>query len=322
MRALVFDRFGGPDVLDWREIPDPEPRAGHAIVRLRAIGLNFADVYRRRGSYHLVGSPPYVAGYEGAGVVEVTPDGGSFRVGDRVAFADSPHANAERVLVPHDRLVPLPEAVPFDVAAAILLQGWTAQYLVRDSHLVQPGEEVLVHAAGGGVGLLLVQMARRSGARVLALASSEDKRQAALEAGADGAMDASGPWVAAVAAWSRHGGVDVVYDSVGTTLGQSFAATRIGGCVVFYGMAGGDPPPVDPRVLMDRSLTLTGGDLWNVLRTPDERRARAAELFLDVARGTLVPRIARRFPLAEGARAHAFLESRAAIGKVLLIPDL
>jgi len=200
MRALTFSRFGGPEVLVYREVPDPELLPGHALVRMHAIGLNFADVYRRRGAYHLAGSPPYIAGYEGAGTVVGFGAAASeapvhpFAIGDRVAFADSPYANAELVAVPVEKLIPLPDGVPFETAAALLLQGLTAQYLVRDSYPVAEGDDVLVHAAAGGVGLLLVQIARQLGARVFALASTEEKRAAAREAGAKEAHDSSGGW--------------------------------------------------------------------------------------------------------------------------------
>ena len=323
MKALAFDHFGGPKVLAFRDVPDPEPRAGHAIVRLRAIGLNFADVYRRRGNYHLVGDPPWIAGYEGAGVVEsiVEPAAGEgpFQVGDCVGFADSPFANAELVSVPFDKLIPLPEDVSFETAAALLLQGLTAQYLTRDSHPLRGNESALVHAAAGGVGLLLVQIAKALGARVLGVTSSEAKRGAVLDAGADAAVLDAEDWVAAARDFAP-GGVDVAYDSVGSTLMRSFEAVRTGGHVVFYGMAGGDPPLVDPRMLMDSSKSLTGGDLWNVLRTADDRRGRAAELFGWVRAGNLRVNVVARFPLAEGAAAHALLESRRSSGKILLIP--
>jgi NADPH2:quinone reductase len=324
MRALTFSRFGGPEVLEIREVPGPLSQPGHAIVRLEAIGLNFADVYRRRGSYHLRGEPPWIAGYEGAGtVVSAHPHGREvalFHPGDRVAFADSPHANAELVSVPFEKLIPLPDDVSAETAAALLLQGLTAQYLTRDSHAVRKGEAVLVHAAAGGVGLLLVQIARRLGGRVIGLTSSAEKAAAARDAGAEETALYHEDWVDAAQRFNGGAGVDVAYDSVGSTLPHSFEAVRIGGQVVFYGMAGGDPPLVDPRLLMDTSKTLTGGDLWNVLRTPEDRRTRAAELFAWLRDGTLRLRIAARYPLAEGAAAHAFLESRQSVGKVLLVP--
>lgn len=323
MKALAFDRFGGPEVLALRDVPDPAPQPGHAVVRMKAIGLNFADVYRRRGNYHLAGEPPWIAGYEGAGVVESAGESpfqvAPFQVGDRVGFADSPFANAELVSVPFDKLIPLPEDIPFETAAALLLQGLTAQYLTRDSHPLRRGESALVHAAAGGVGLLLVQIAKALGAHVLGVTSSAAKAQAVLDAGADAVALDSQDWVAAARDLAA-GGVDIAYDSVGSTLMRSFEAVRTGGHVVFYGMAGGDPPLVDPRMLMDTSKRLTGGDLWNVLRTAEDRRSRAAELFGWVRAGSLKVQIAARFPLAEGAAAHALLESRQSSGKVLLIP--
>jgi NADPH:quinone reductase len=319
VKALAFDHFGGPEVLTLRDVPDPAPQPGHAVVRTRAIGLNFADIYRRRGNYHLAGDPPWIAGYEGAGVVESAAGESPFQVGDRVGFADSPFANAELVSVPFDKLIPLPDDIPFETAAALLLQGLTAQYLTRDSHPLQRGESALVHAAAGGVGLLLVQIAKALGARVLGVTSSAAKAQAVLDAGADAVALDSADWVAAAHSLAP-GGVDVAYDSVGSTLMRSFEAVRTGGHVVFYGMAGGDPPLVDPRMLMDTSKRLTGGDLWNVLRTAEDRRSRAAELFGWVRAGSLKVNVAARFPLAEGAAAHAFLESRRSSGKVLLIP--
>ena len=319
MNVLSFDSFGAPDVLRYRPHPDPTPGPAQALVRTRAIGLNFADVYRRKGTYHLAGSPPYIAGYEGAGEIVSAPAGSGFAPGDRVGFADMPFANAELVAVDLAKLIPLPDDIGFDTAAAVLLQGLTAQYLVRDSHALKSGERVLVHAAAGGVGGLLVQLCKALGARVLGLTSSEAKAAQAREAGADAVELYSQDWVAAAQAFAP-GGVDVVYDSVGSTLAQSFAAARTGGHVVFYGMAGGDPPPVDPRMLMDTSKSLTGGDLWNVLTSADERRSRAGELFGWVRSGRLRVPVDSRFALADGAQAHARLESRASTGKVLLIP--
>lgn len=320
MHALCFERFGGPEVLAWREFPDPGPQPGHVIVRMQAIGLNFADVYRRRGRYHLAGPPPYIAGYEGAGVIASAPAGAPFPAGTRVGFADSPFANAELVSVPFEKLIPLPGEISAETAAAVLLQGLTAHYLTRDSHPLQPGETAVVHAAAGGVGLLLVQVARILGARVIALVSSEAKRTAARDAGADLVFLSSENWPQLVRDATAGRGADVVYDSIGSTLPASLAAARTGGRVVFYGMSGGDPAPVDPRLLMDRSLTLTGGDLWNVLTSAEQRRLRAAELFGWISSGRVVVRLARKFPLRDGAAAHVFLESRAAIGKVLLLP--
>ncbi len=312
MKALSFERFGDASVLQYTDLPDPEPRPGHALVRTAAIGLNFADIYRRNGNYHLAGNPPWILGYEAAGTVE-SIDGDGFAPGARVAFADAPHANAELVSVPVEKLIALPDDVEFDIAAAVMLQGLTAQYLAEESHRIVAGESVLVHAAAGGVGLLLVQYAKAAGARVTGLVSSEEKRQAALDAGADEALLYRD-------GWPIRDRFDVVYDSVGTTLAQSLDAARVRGTVVFYGMAAGDPEPVNPRRLMDESKTLTGGDLWNFLTSADERRSRAARLFASIRSGAIRPRIAAKFALRDGANAHRFLEGRGAIGKVLLIP--
>jgi len=326
MKALVFDGFGDADVLRYGEIDEPVLGAGQALIRMKAIGLNFADVYRRRGNYHLVGEPPYILGYEGAGVVAaIHAEGGvatRYKVGDRVAFADSPHANAEYVAVPLDHLIPLPDDISFETASAVLLQGLTAQYLLRDSHPLVAGESVLVHAAAGGVGLYLTQLAKSEGGFVVGLVSTESKRQAVLDAGADLVLLSGSDWVASGRAATASGrGFDVVYDSVGVTLRDSLRAARTGGHVVFYGMSGGDPEPVDPRLLMDESKSLTGGDLWNVLTNAEERIARSNALFAMIRERRLEVRVAKSFALRDGAAAHRFLESRQAIGKVLLIPD-
>ena len=322
MRALTFEKFGGPEVLQWSQVPDPEVPPGHALVKLAAAGLNFADIYRRNGNYHMDATPPWILGYEGAGVVVSMSSGDAqgFQAGSRVGFWVAPRANAQLVAVPFDKLIALPDDVGFDVAAALLLQGLTAQYLVADSYRVEAGDWALVHAAAGGVGLLLTQMLVARGAKVIALASSAEKQAAARDAGALHTSDYDADWVELVREWSG-GGADVVYESVGATLTESLAATRTGGTVVFYGFAGGEPKPVDPRALMDRSLTLTGGDLWNVLTGPEERRARARELFSMWRAGHLKPTIAARIPMQDGAAGHRLLAGRTIIGKILLIVE-
>lgn len=322
MKALCFSEFGGSEVLKYQDLPAPTAQPGCAIVRMQAIGLNFADIYRRRGNYHIAGEPPYILGYEGAGVIESVElnENSSihFQVGDRVAFADSPFANAELVSIPLEKLIPLPAEISFEVAAALLLQGLTAQYLINDSHKLQAGETILVHAVAGGVGLLLTQLAKLKGAKVWGLTSTTAKGDIALQAGADRVWNYSAPWVNEILQSSK--GVDVVYDSIGSTLNDSFKATRTGGHVVFYGMAGGEPPAIDPRMLMDTSKTLTGGDLWNMLTSQTERIRRANELFELVGADKLQPLISQTFALADGAQAHDYLEGRGSIGKILLIP--
>ncbi len=296
VQALFFRSFGGPEVLEYGEVPDPATGPGEALVRTTTIGLNFADIYRRRGNYHLEGGPPYIAGYEAAGVIE-SPGRGApawMKRGTRVAFADSPFANAELVSVQHEKLIPLPDDVSDDAAAALLLQGLTALVLCTDSYRVRADDTAVVHAAAGGVGLLLVQMLKAKGARVISFASSDVKRRAALAAGADEAYGYE-QWPQ-----TAHGS-DVVFDSVGTTLSESIESVRTGGTIVFYGFAGGNPPRIDPRVLMDGSKHVVGADLWNVLTSHHERVERSKELFEHVRRGRLNPRIARTFALEEGA---------------------
>jgi NADPH:quinone reductase len=319
VHALVFHEFGAAEVLRYEQVPDPVPGPGQALVRMRAIGLNFADVYRRKGNYHLAGTPPWILGYEGAGEVVSAPAGCGLSPGQRVGFADSPFSNAQLCAVDVDRLVPLPDDISFETAGGSLLQGLTAQYLCRDSYAVRAGDWAVVHAAAGGVGLLLTQMLRHLGAQVVGIASTEAKRQAVRDAGAQFVLPTEG-WAQAVKSVTGGRGADVVYDSVGTTLRDSLDAARVGGTVVFYGMAAGDPAPVDPRLLMDRSLTLVGGDLWNVLTTAHERRTRATELFGWIQSGVVKLRVSQTHALRDGAQAHRELEGRQVIGKIVLLP--
>ncbi|MTH51953.1 zinc-binding dehydrogenase [Bacillus mangrovi] len=321
MKALVFELFGGPEVLQYREIATPLCRPDGVLVKVESIGVNYADIYRRKGNYHLAGDPPYILGYEGAGVVaEAGSQVKDLRPGDRICFADVPYANAEYIFVPADHAIPLPDGISFDTAAAVMLQGLTAQYLTRDSFPVKEGDTAVVHAAAGGVGQILIQIIKLLGGRVIGLTSSDNKSAAALKAGADEVFLYEEDWVAAVQAATGGRGADAVFDSVGSTLAQSFSALRTGGTAVFYGMAGGDPLPVDPRMLMDQSKTLTGGDLWNVLTSKEERIKRSAELFQWILSGLIVIQPPAIFPLADGQEAHELLESRKSTGKILLKP--
>lgn len=322
MKALVYNTFGGPEVLEYREIADPVIGPNEVLIRMKAIGLNFADVYRRRGNYHLAGQPPYILGYEGAGIVEqVGADVHGIHVGDHLALADVPFANAELVAVPVDKAIPLPDSISFEDASSVLLQGLTAHYLTKDSYAVKSNDVVLVHAAAGGVGQLLIQIAKLLGGKVIGLTSSKEKAMVAQEAGADNVFLYSDDWKLAVLEETNGKGVDVVYESVGSTLMDSFAVTRIGGTVVFYGMAGGDPVAIDPRMLMDTSKTLTGGDLWNVLTSLEQRVTRSRELFQWMEEGKVRVSKPTIFALHDGQEAHRYLESRKSTGKILLIPS-
>jgi len=321
MQALAFDRFGDPDVLRIVELPDPATPPGHVQLEMAAIGVNFADIYRRQGRYPLAGPAPHIAGYEGAGrVVSVGPDVREFMVGDRVGFADTPFANATRVLVPVDRAIPLPDDVGFDVAAALLLQGLTAQYLSEDSFRIGSGQHVLVHAAAGGVGQALTRLAAHRGAHVLALASSQAKRVIAQACGAAHVLDPAGDWPEEVRRLT-DGGADVAYDSVGTTLAASLSAVRPHGVVALFGMAGGAPPPIAATDLLFGSRSIVGADLWDHLVDREARRDRAARLFAAWRAGVVPTPSIEAFPLSRGADAHRRLEDRAFAGKVLLVPD-
>jgi NADPH2:quinone reductase len=318
MKALTFSSFGDSNVLDYREVNDPVLQAGELLVQMKAIGLNFADLMRRRGNYPLRGNAPYINGYEGAGVVIESNNIPGIKPGDRVAFADVPFANAELVAVPADHAIPLPEDISFQTAAAVLLQGLTAQFLTGDSHKIQPGETVLIHAVAGGVGQVLTQVCKLLGAKVVGLTSSEPKKHIALTLGADQVFLYQEDWKASVLAL-YPAGVDVVYDSVGTTMEDSLAVTKVLGQVVFYGMAGGSLNLGDPLWIIAHSKTITGADLWNYLTSQEERINRASQLFVWIRAGGITIDPPTLFKLAEGKQAHDFFESRKSTGKIVLL---
>ncbi|MFB7139667.1 quinone oxidoreductase [Gottfriedia sp. NPDC056225] len=316
MKALVFREFGQSDVLKYEEIQAPTISTDEVLIEMKAVGVNFADIYRRKGNYHLAGDPPYILGYEGSGVItEVGSNITDYKVGDRVAFADVPFANAEYVAAKETHIVPIPDEISFEIAASIMLQGLTAHYLINDSYKIKAGDVALVHAVAGGVGQLLTQMIRLKGGEVIGLTSSTEKRDKALSIGAKEVFLYNEDWVSKV---KEKNGVDVVYESVGSTIMDSFEATKIHGTVVFYGMAGGDPVHIDPRMLMDTSKTLTGGDLWNVLISKEERLRRSNELFNWIANKQLIVQEPTVFPLKDGKLAHDLLESRKSTGKIIL----
>lgn len=318
MKALCFNSFGGPEVLYYGEVPEPVIGENELLIKNKAIGLNFADIYRRKGKYHLTGKAPFIAGYEGAGeVVRVGHNITDIQIGDRIGFADVPLANAEFVAVPYEKAIPLPDHISFEMAAASLLQGLTAQYLISDSYTVKSGDTVLIHAAAGGVGQLLVQLCKHSGAKVIGLTSSEEKRQTVLNAGADEALLYTDDWKKHLKEQSK---VDVVFESIGSTLMDSFEVTKVSGTVVFYGFSGGNPPLIDPRMLMDNSQTLTGGDLWSYLTSREERLKRSSVLFDWISKNIVTINVSKIFALSDGAAAHQYLESRKSTGKILLIP--
>lgn len=316
MKALTFSVFGGPEVLQYIEVPDPALKQGELLVQMKAIGLNYADVYRRKGNYHLKGEPPFIAGYEGAGIVVNANNVHGFKVNDRICFADTPFANAELVAVPQTHAIPLADKISFETAAAIMLQGLTAQYLTQDSCMVGGNDVTLIHACAGGVGQLLVQICKMKGAKVIGLTSSEEKRKAALNNGCDKVFLYAEDWVAL----SKTENISVVYESVGATVLQSFETVKETGTVVFYGFAGGNPPYIDPRMLMDGSKKLIGGDLWSYLTSKEERIKRSNLLFEWISSGKISIPLPTVFSLKDGKAAHELLESRKSKGKIVLIP--
>lgn len=319
MRAIRVHEVGGPEVLRLEELPVPEPGPGEVLVRLLAIGVNFIDTYKRKGLYPM--PLPFTLGEEGAGVVEKVGEGVvGVRPGDRVAFANVQGAYAEYLVVPAERLVPVPEGLDPKLAAAALLQGMTVHYLLKSTYPVAPGDQVLVHAGAGGVGQLLIQWAKRLGATVYATASTEEKRGLCLEAGADHALPYEG-FAQAVKALSG-GGVDVVYDGVGqSTFEGSLEALRPRGYLVLFGQSSGPVPPLDPQVLNRKgSLFLTRPTLHHYTASRKELLWRAGEVFQAVRAGWLKVRIGAEFPLEKAREAHEALEGRKTVGKVLLIP--
>ena len=322
MKAIRIDAFGGPEVLRAVDVEAPQPGPGQLLVRLEASGVNFIDVYHRTGLYP---NPlPLVPGQEGAGVVQsVGPEVTRFRAGDRVAWTNVPGAYAELALVPAERAVAVPDAVESRTAAALMLQGMTAHYLCHDTYPLSAGEACLVHAAAGGVGLLLVQMAKRRGAHVIGTVSTREKARLAREAGADEViLYTEEDFLAAVKRATGGKGVQVVYDSVGkTTAEKSLDCLARRGMLVLLGNSSGPVAPIDPLVLTRKgSLFLTRPSLFDYVADRESLEARAGSVLGDVAAGRLKVRIDRTFPLAQAADAHRALESRQTTGKVLLVP--
>jgi NADPH2:quinone reductase len=320
MRAIRVSKPGGPEALQYAELEPAPLRPGEARVRLEAIGVNYIDVYHRTGLYAL--PPPFTPGSEGAGVVEETaPDVTSVAVGDRVAYALVRGAYAEQVNVPAGMLVKVPDGVDLRIAAAAMLQGMTAHYLVTSTFVLGRDMSALVHAAAGGVGGLLVQMARARGARVIAT-SSTSKLALVRELGADDAIDyTTTDFQEAVMKLTDGEGVHVVYDAVGrTTFDRSLECVRTRGMLVSYGQASGAVPAFDPLRLGKKGIYLTRPSLGHYIATRAELEWRAGELFEAIGRGALRVRIDREIPLREAADAHRLLESRATTGKLLLVP--
>lgn len=323
MQAIVVDAPGGPEALVVREVPVPEPGPGEVRVKVEAAGVNFIDVYHRSGLYAV--AAPFTPGMEGAGVVDaVGPGVEAPKVGERVAYAMQRGSYAQYHVVPADKVVAVPDDVSTRDAAALMLQGMTAHYLACSTFPLKPGHRALVHAAAGGVGLLLVQIAKLRGATVYGTVSTEEKARLAREAGADEViLYTEADFEQEVARLTDGEGVDVVYDSVGrATFEASMRSLKLRGYLVLYGQSSGPVEPFDAQLLNQHgSLFLTRPSLGHYAATRDELQQRADDVFAWVREGRLRLRIDRELPLADAAEAHRLLESRATAGKLLLIPD-
>lgn len=320
MRAVSVQRHGDPSVLELTEIAIGSPNSGELLVRVAAAGVNFIDTYQRSGAYQV--ALPAVLGMEGAGTVEAIGEGVvDFQVGDRVAWGFTTASYAEFVVVPAAKTVKVPDEVDLETAAAVMLQGMTAHYLVTSTFDLQPGQTCLVHASAGGVGLLLVQLAKAKGATVIATASTQAKRRLAHEAGADVVIGYES-FSQMVRELTDGNGVDVVYDGVGKdTFEESLTSLKRRGMMVLFGAASGAVPPFDlQRLNALGSLFVTRPTLAHYVADSAEMQWRASDLFKAIASGILRVTIHNRYALGDAEMAHRDLESRNTTGKLLLIP--
>jgi len=321
MKAIQVKRTGGPEVLELAELAVPEAKGNEAVVKLTAAGVNFIDVYYREGRYKAV--LPFVPGQEGAGqITSVGPDVKQLKVGDRVAYTAIMGSYAEYAVVPEDRLVKIPQGVSYQQAAGAMLQGMTAHYLSHDTYPLKKGETALVHAAAGGVGLLLVQMAKNIGARVIGTVSTEEKAKLARDAGADDIiLYTQSDFEIETRKLTEGHGVDVVYDSVGkTTFEKGLNVLRPCGYMVLFGGSSGAVPPFDLIQLSQKgSFYVTRPTLAHYIATREDLERRSGDVFGMIAAGKLKLRIDHTYPLKDAAQAHRDLESRKTTGKLLLL---
>lgn len=318
MKAIVVHQFGGPEVLKLEETEVAKPGRGEVLVRIAMAGVNFIDIYLRRGTFQK--KLPFIPGLEAAGVIEAVGEGVSFKPGDRVAYLHDPGSYAELGLARIDHLIPLPQDFSFEQGAAFPLQGMTAHYLIHEFRKPGPGDVVLIHAAAGGMGLLLVQWAHHLGARVIGTVSTEEKAQMAREAGADEVIFyTKQDFVAEVKRLTNDHGADLIIDGVGkSTFAGNLEAAARRGHVVIFGAASGPADSIMPNALMAKSLTVSGGSLNNYMQTRDEMLQRADAVIKGIKEGWLKLKINRVLPLEKASEAHRLLESRQTVGKVLL----
>jgi NADPH2:quinone reductase len=322
MKAIQVRQTGGPEALTLVDLPVPQLKPDEALVQLKAIGVNYIDVYFREGRYPA--ALPFIDGQEGAGIItQVGAEVRDLKPGDRVAYTGRLGSYAEYAAVAADRLVPLPAKIDFNSGAALMLQGMTAHYLLKSTYPLRAGETALVHAAAGGMGLLLVQIAKRIGARVIGTAGTEEKAALARKAGADDVIVYTQQDFEAETKRLTDGrGVHVIYDGVGKdTFAKDLNLLRPRGYLVLYGASSGAVPPFDPIVLTQKgSLFLTRPSLGHYIASREELLQRASDIFSMVAAGDLLVHIGRTYPLAEAQQAHRDLEGRRTTGKLLLIP--
>ncbi len=313
MHAVTIERNGGPDVLEYKEVPEPAPGHGQVLVDVEAVGINYRDVYEREGRGNYGGEVPRIIGVEGAGRIHDT--------GEHVAWIAVPGSYAERVAAGRDRLVPVPDGLSSELAAAAMLQGMTAHFLATDSYAVQPDDWLLVHAAAGGVGQLLTQIIKLRGGQVIATTSTDEKASLAREAGADVVIGYD-DFASRAKEITGGDGVAAVYDGVGrTTFYEGLRALRPTGRMILYGAASGQPDPLEVAILAPAgSLYVQRPTLNTYTRTPELLRERAAALFDLLAGSRLEVRIGHRYPLAEARQAQEDLEGRKTTGKILLLP--
>lgn len=324
MKAIVMNGIGGTDVMDHVDRPEPVAAPGHVVVEIAAAGVNFMDIGVRQGMAWTETANPKVLGVEGAGRVAALGEGvRDFAIGDRVAWVYAPGSYAERLSIPADALVAIPDGIDDRTAAAVMMQGLTASHFATDFYPVQPGDTALVHAAAGGLGLLLTQIVRMRGGRVIGRVSSEAKVAAAREAGAEHVVvDAKGEFADAVLALTGGEGVDVVYDGSGpATFQGSLAALRRSGTFCWYGPVLGGPGPLDIMSL-PKSIKLGYAVFSDHIHTPALFRAHAQQLFRWIGEGALKVKIGNVYPLADAAAAHAAMERRETTGKLLLVPGM
>lgn len=324
MHAIRIYEYGDASKLLYQDVPLPDPKAGEVRVKVEAAGLNFTEIYQRQGAYKGTRAFPFILGGEFAGIVDAVGQGVTdFRMGDRVGTADGIGGYAEYAIAPATKLIALPTDISTEQAAALLLQGMTAHYLTHSTFPLKSGHTVLIHAAAGGVGLLLVQIAKKCGAQVIATVSTDDKAQLARAAGAhDVILYSKNDFEAEAKRLTNNKGVDVVYDAVGkTTFAKGLNCLKPRGYMVLYGQASGPVDPIDPQVLAQKgSLFLTRPNRAAHVLTREELEWRVNDLFKWLAAGELKLRIDRTFPLNETAEAHRYMEGRQTRGKVLLVP--